>query len=105
MARKQDAVKARQIFPRTMNREMQLVIDRAQALVDATAGELDAKIKAARDSLQENLESARSGYVELENRLADTVQVADEFVREKPYQVIGGTFLAGLLLGWFMSRK
>jgi ElaB/YqjD/DUF883 family membrane-anchored ribosome-binding protein len=105
MARKQDAVKARQIFPRTMNREMQLVIDRAQALVDATAGELDAKIKAARDSLQENLESARSGYVELENRLADTVQIADEFVREKPYQVIGGTFLAGLLLGWFMSRK
>jgi len=88
-----------------MNREMQLVIDRAQALVDATAGELDAKIKAARDSLQENLESARSGYVEFENRLADTVQVADEFVREKPYQVIGGTFLAGLLLGWFMSRK
>ena len=33
------------------------------------------------------------------------VQAADEFIHVKPYYAIGGTFIAGLFLGWFMSRK
>ena len=29
----------------------------------------------------------------------------DDFIHVKPYYAIGGTFIAGLFLGWFMSRK
>jgi ElaB/YqjD/DUF883 family membrane-anchored ribosome-binding protein len=90
---------------KTMRKEMQQILDHAQALVDATSGELDDRIKSARTALKERLESAKSEYGELEGRLLEKVQAADEFVHAKPYYAIGGTLIAGLFLGWFMFRK
>jgi ElaB/YqjD/DUF883 family membrane-anchored ribosome-binding protein len=88
-----------------MSQEMQSIMDRAHALVDATSGELDDRIKSARAALMERLESAKGDYGKLEAQLLDKVQAADEFIHVKPYYAIGGTFIGGLLLGWFMSRK
>jgi ElaB/YqjD/DUF883 family membrane-anchored ribosome-binding protein len=90
---------------KTMRKEMQQILDHAQALVDATSGELDDRIKSARTALKERLETAKSEYGELEDRLLDKVQAADEFIHEKPYYAIGGTLIAGLFLGWIMFRK
>jgi ElaB/YqjD/DUF883 family membrane-anchored ribosome-binding protein len=88
-----------------MRKEMQQILDHAQALVDATSGELDDRIKSARSALKERLETAKSEYGELEDRLLDKVQAADEFIHKKPYYAIGGTLIAGLFLGWVMFRK
>jgi len=88
-----------------ISREMQHIMDHARALVDATSGELDDRIKSARAALKERLESARSEYGQLEDRVLDKVKAADELIHVKPYYAIGGTFIAGLFLGWFMSRK
>jgi ElaB/YqjD/DUF883 family membrane-anchored ribosome-binding protein len=88
-----------------MSVEMQHIMDHAKALVDATSGEVDERIKSARAALKERLDSAKSESCALEDRLLDQVKVADEFIHIKPYYAIGGTFLAGLFLGWFMSRK
>ena len=90
---------------KTMSQEMQNIMDRAHALVDATSGELDDRVKSARAALKERLESAKGDYGKLEAQLLDKVQAADEFIHVKPYYAIGGTFIGGLLLGWFMSRK
>ncbi len=90
---------------KTMSKEMQHIMDHAHALVDATSGELDDRIKSARAALKERLESVKSEYGEIEDRILDKVHAADEFIHVKPYYVIGGTFIAGLFLGWFMSRK
>lgn len=90
---------------KTMSQEMQNIMGRAHALVDATSGELDDRIKSARAALKERLESAKGDYGKFEAQLLDKVQTADEFIHVKPYYAIGGTFVAGLLLGWFMSRK
>jgi len=90
---------------KTMSQEMQNIMDRAHTLVDATSGELDERIKSARTALKERLESAKGDYGKLEAQLLDKVQAADEFIHVKPYYAIGGTFIGGLLLGWFMSRK
>jgi ElaB/YqjD/DUF883 family membrane-anchored ribosome-binding protein len=95
----------RQSNYKTMNREMQNIINHAQALVEATSGELDDRIKSARDALNERLESAKGEFDEIEDQLQVKVQAADQFIHQKPYQAIGGTFIAGLFLGWFMSRK
>ena len=43
-----------------MSEEMQHIIDRAGVLVDATSGELDDRIKSARDALKERLDSTGS---------------------------------------------
>ena len=84
---------------------MQHIIDHAHALVDATSGELDDRIKAARAALKERLDSSKSGFGEIEEQLLEKVKAADEFIHIQPYYAIGGTFITGLLMGWFMSRK
>ncbi|WP_163339808.1 YqjD family protein [Desulfopila sp. IMCC35008] len=88
-----------------MSEEMQHIIDHSRALVDATSGELDERIKSAREALKERLDSGKSEYGDLEKQLLGKVMIADEFIHVKPYYAIGGTFIGGLLLGWFMSRK
>ncbi len=90
---------------KNMNKEMRHIMEHAEALVDATAGELDNRIASARAALKDRLESAKSEYGDLEVKLMEKVQSADDFVHVKPYYVIGGTFISGLLLGWMMTRK
>ena len=90
---------------KNMNTEMRHIMEHAEALVDATAGELDNRIASARAALKDRLESAKSEYGDLEVKLMEKVQSADDFVHVKPYYVIGGTFISGLLLGWMMTRK
>ncbi len=91
------------------SRELREIVRHASALLDATAGEADDRIKKARTQLEERLSAAKDKYRELDSAvdglIDDTVAAADQVVRERPYHVIGGTFLAGLLLGWLMSRK
>ncbi len=96
---------AKNEYSKTLSKEMQHIMDHAQVLVDATSGELDDRIKAARVNLKERLESVKGEYGLLEGRFLGQVQAADEFIREKPYYAIGGAFAAGLFLRWYMSRK
>lgn len=90
---------------KTMNKEMHHILDYAHALVDATAGELDERIKKARAALKERLESAKDEYGEMEGRLMEEVKAVDEFIHVKPYYAIGGTLITGLFMGWLLSRK
>jgi ElaB/YqjD/DUF883 family membrane-anchored ribosome-binding protein len=90
---------------KTMSKEMQYIMDHASALVEATSGELDDRIKSARAALKERLDATKGECGDLEDRLLEGVQTADKFIHVKPYYAIGGTFIAGLFLGWFMSRK
>ena len=85
--------------------EMREIVRHSQALLEATAGEIDDKVQKIRSDLEERLRSAKGNYGELENRFRDKFKCADEYVRDKPYHAIGGTFLAGLILGWFVTRK
>jgi ElaB/YqjD/DUF883 family membrane-anchored ribosome-binding protein len=85
--------------------EMREIVRHAQALVEATAGEVDDRISKVRADLQERLLAAKDKYGELECHLKEKVKAADELVRDKPYHAMGGTFLVGLLLGWLVNRK
>lgn len=71
----------------------------------ANPEDLDERIKSARADLKERLESVKKDYGELEDQFMEKVHATDEFVHLKPYYAIGGTFVAGLFLGWLMSRK
>ena len=88
-----------------IGKELHHIMDHARALVDATSGELDDRIKSARAALNERLVSAQSEFGDLGGQLMTKIQAADDFVHAKPYYALGGTFISGLLLGWFMSRK
>lgn len=69
-----------------MNKEMRHIMEHAEALVDATAGELDNRIASARAALKDRLDSAKNEYGDLEVKLMEKVQSADEFVHLKPYR-------------------
>jgi len=88
-----------------MAQELREVITHAQKLVEATAGELDERTKAARVVLDERLAVAKVKLGEMEGQLRDRLQDTDKLIREQPYYAIGGSFVIGLLLGWLMSRK
>ncbi|EHJ48263.1 protein of unknown function DUF883 ElaB [Solidesulfovibrio carbinoliphilus subsp. oakridgensis] len=85
--------------------ELKELMRHANALLEATAGQADEQIKKVRAKLEDRLAMAREKYSNVEGLFDDTVDSADRMVHDKPYQVIGGTFLVGLLLGWFLSRK
>jgi len=85
--------------------ELREIIRHAGALIDATAGEADERVKKARESLEERLEAAKRTYADLDGLLDEKLQAADRVIHEKPYHAVGGSFLLGLFLGWFMSRK
>jgi ElaB/YqjD/DUF883 family membrane-anchored ribosome-binding protein len=88
-----------------IHKEMQIIMDHAKSLVDATSGELDDRVKAARTALDGRLESAKHEYGEIQNDLLEQVKAADAFMHAKPYYAIGGTLIAGVFLGWFLSRQ
>lgn len=90
---------------KTLNKEMHYIMDHAHALVEATAGELDERIKKARNALKERLDSAKNEYGEIEGRLMEEVKAVDEFIHVNPYYAIGGTLVTGLFMGWLLSRK
>ncbi|MFU2210581.1 DUF883 family protein [Solidesulfovibrio sp. C21] len=85
--------------------ELREIVRHAGALLDATAGEADEHIQKVRQRLEERLEAAKDKYADIEGLFDETVATADRMVRDKPYHVVGGSFLLGLFLGWFMSRK
>ena len=85
--------------------ELREIMRHAGALLDATAGEADERIQKVRQRLEERLEAAKGKYAAAEDLLEETVHSADRLLHEKPYHVVGGSFLLGLFLGWFMSRK
>ena len=92
-----------------MGEELQEIMKHSKALLEATGGELDEQVKKARKALEESLANAKEKYGEYGQKFMEQAKSAaadtDRFVKEKPYYVIGGTFVVGLLLGWVLSRK
>lgn len=92
-----------------MGEELQEIMKHSKALLEATGGELDEQVKKARKALEESLANAKEKYGEYGQKFMEQAKNAaadtDRFVKEKPYYVIGGTFVVGLLLGWVLSRK
>ena len=85
-------------------RDLKVVANDAEALIKATAGDVSEKAKEARARLSQAVASARETALELQARAAEKAKVADEVVREHPYESVGVAFGVGLLLGLLFSR-
>lgn len=79
--------------------------DDARELLAATAGMAETKIVEARKRLQVALERGKEAWGDIQDRAVAQARVADEVIRDHPYQSIGVAFGVGALLGILMARR
>ena len=85
-------------------KDFRLVVQDAESLFRATAGELGEKAREARERLASSLDLAKSNARKLEDRAREGAKAADELIREHPYESLGVAFCGGLILGVLLTR-
>jgi ElaB/YqjD/DUF883 family membrane-anchored ribosome-binding protein len=89
--------------------DFKTVIQDAEVLAKATAGELGEKAKEARTRLDASLEVAKASLYKAEDKLMAgaraTAKATDRAIREHPYPSLGLAFGLGLLIGVLVNRR
>lgn len=88
-----------------MSIEMEQIAEHARALVSATADVAGEKVTEARKRLAAALENGRDLCGQARDKAIAGAKVADEVVRENPYQAIGVAFGVGAVLGYLITRR
>jgi len=95
-----------------MNKETQAVsndvnqlADDARALMAATADVAGEKVVEARKRLAAALESGKEMYGRVREKAVASAKVADQTVRENPYQAIAIGVGVGALVGYLIARR
>ena len=79
--------------------------DDARELLAATAGMAETKVIEARKRLHDALERSKEAWGHIQERAVEKAKVADEVIRDHPYQSIGLAFGIGALLGILIARR
>ncbi len=85
--------------------DLRLLSRDAEAMLQATTGQAGEKMTELRGRLASTLESARATYRRLEEKTVASAKVADQTIREHPYESIGVAFGVGLLIGVLVGRR
>jgi ElaB/YqjD/DUF883 family membrane-anchored ribosome-binding protein len=89
--------------------DLRAVVEDAEALLKATAGQAGEKVAEARARAEDSLRQAKmrlqEARLEVEARARATAAAADEYVHEKPWQVIGVAAGVAFLIGYLIGRR
>lgn len=89
--------------------DLKAVVEDAEELLRATAGQAGEKVAAARQRAQESVRLAKERMSELQDdvvrRTREAAESADSYVRENPWQAVGFAAAAGLVIGLMISRR
>ena len=85
--------------------DLKHVVEDAEILLKATAGDLSEKTRAARDRLDDAVEKAREACEKLQAKTRAGLEAADRTVRDHPYPVVGAAFGLGMLVGLLLLRR
>jgi ElaB/YqjD/DUF883 family membrane-anchored ribosome-binding protein len=89
--------------------DLRAVVEDAEALLRATAGQADEKIAQARARAEESLREAKlrlqDAGAELEAQLRASARAADDYVHDKPWQSIGVAAGIAFLVGYLVGRR
>ena len=91
--------------PDALRHDAQTLAEDAGALFDATSEVAGEKVAAARERLAASLESGKQSYARLQEKALERARVADQAVRNHPYETIAVAFLLGALVGCLVSRR
>lgn len=101
--------KMEQISTEKLMQDLRLVMEDAEALLKATAGQADERIAQARARAEESLRQARlrlqdAGF-EVEQQMRAAVRDADAYVRDNPWQSVGLAAGIAFLVGYLVGRR
>jgi ElaB/YqjD/DUF883 family membrane-anchored ribosome-binding protein len=85
--------------------DLKAVVQDAEELMKATAGQAGEKVAEVRSRLKAALESAKATCQRLEEKTIAAAKATDRTIREHPYESIGIAFGLGLLVGVLVARK
>ncbi|HEY0456408.1 MAG TPA: DUF883 family protein [Verrucomicrobiae bacterium] len=88
-----------------INNDLGTLADDARALMAATADVAGEKVSEARRRVAAALESGKELYGRARDKAVEGAKMADETVREHPYEAIGIALGLGALLGFFIARR
>jgi len=94
-----------EVTMRKLVQDFKVVVQDAESLAKATAGDLGEKAREARNRLAASLESAKVNFHKIEEKAIAGAQATDKVIREHPYESIGVAFGIGLLVGVLVGRK
>ncbi|MEO8444157.1 MAG: DUF883 family protein [Gammaproteobacteria bacterium] len=90
-------------------RDLQIVVEDAEALLQATAAQTGDRVDSVRTRVKESLAQAKTRLLEAEGEAMEQVREAaasaEEYVRESPWQAVGAAAGVGLLLGLLIGRR
>lgn len=89
--------------------DLRVVVEDAEALLKATAGQAGEKVGQARQRAEESVRQARERLGELEGevraRARDAARTTDRYVHENPWGAIGIAAGVGFMLGLLSGRR
>lgn len=89
--------------------DLRVVVDDAEALLKATAGQAGEKVESARQRAGESVKAARERLGELEGevrvRAREAARTTDRYVHENPWGAIGMAAGIGFILGLLSGRR
>jgi len=88
-----------------ISNDIQQLAEDAQALMAATADVAGDKVAAARKRLATALESAKELASNVRDKAVAGAKVADQKVRENPYQAIAIGVSLGAVIGYLIGRR
>lgn len=90
-------------------KDLQTVVEDAEALLQATATQTGEKVEGVRARAKDSLHAVKVRLAEVEDealaQVREAASSADEYIRGNPWQAIGVAAGIGLLLGLLISRR
>ena len=100
---------ALEVSPEKLVGDIKEVINDADALIGAAAGELSQKGKEARAEMTVQLEGAKARLAQLQatakEKIVAGAKQADQTIRSRPYESMAVAFGIGLLIAVIAARK
>jgi ElaB/YqjD/DUF883 family membrane-anchored ribosome-binding protein len=98
-----------QISTDKLMQDLRLVMQDAEELLKATAGQAGEKVSAARARAEDSIRMAKEALGEIGEdaleRTRDAAASADEYVHRNPWTAVGIAAGIGLVVGLLLSRK
>lgn len=89
--------------------DLRVVVEDAEALLKASAGQAGEKMEQARHRAEESVKAARARLDDLDGELRararEAVQTTDRYVHENPWGAIGMAAGIGFILGLLSGRR